>query len=104
MNESLYSFAVLRAEQAESYEQNDIKEFINRIDEQSHTIDAQALLIGKFEANLEEVEEIAKQQGFLATKGIYKAEDERKKRIRSGRMNKVYIIAAAVGGFYLGSR
>lgn len=104
MNDELYAYAVLRAEQAESYEKNDIKAYIKRIDEQQYTIGAQALQIEDLGVKAEEFKELAKTNGFQAVKAVDLADKEHRKRVRSGRANKVLTVAVGIGCFLLGSR
>ena len=98
MNEPLYSFAVLRVEQAESYEQNDLKQYARRIHTQGHQLLKRDSVIASQATKIGNYEEILKGQNELIESALKRAEKERKRRIRGKRRAWLGIAAAFIGG------
>ena len=104
MNDNLYKFAVLRTEQAEFYEQNDIKQMCRRIHEQREIIDSQTQQIQRFQTEANNCKAILDGQSDLIDSAIQRAEKERKKRIRARRFGLVALVGSFIGGHYLGAQ
>ena len=98
MNEPLYSFAILRVEQAESYEHNDLKQYARRIHTQADIIEKRDSTIRVIQTKIGNYEEILKGQNELIESALKRAEKERKRRIRCKRRAWLGFGAAFIGG------
>ncbi len=101
MDDSMKEFVFTRSIQAESYEQNDLKQYARRIHEQGHIIDEQSTAISKMQTRIGNYEEIVKGQNDLIDDAVKRAEKERKRRIRGKRRAWVSLGAAFIGGIII---